>query len=179
VLIDLQPYAVGGLGATGMFSGTIALSDVDRARVLQGETYFNVHTAANPGGEIRGQISPVLWHSVLLGATERPASIQTTGTGSGHFVLIGDQLRLNVTYRGLSSTAAAAHIHGPGDATQTAPVMISFENFNSNGFGSSGSFAGTASLKPDQLAAILDGLTYVNVHTGPHPAGEIRGQVVH
>ncbi|MDR3429302.1 MULTISPECIES: CHRD domain-containing protein [Silvimonas] len=39
--------------------GTATLTD-DQAKELQaGMWYFNVHTAANPGGEIRGQVLPL------------------------------------------------------------------------------------------------------------------------
>jgi hypothetical protein len=47
----------------------------------------------------------------------------------------------------------------------------------SGGFGTSGSLIGTVSLDADQLAWLIDGLTYVNVHTPAHDAGEIRGQI--
>ena len=41
---------------TGSFEGSATLTD-DQARALMAEqTYFNVHTAANPNGEIRGQV---------------------------------------------------------------------------------------------------------------------------
>src|SRR6266705_7224483 len=43
--------------ATGMVLNNIALSPADYAELLAGTLYFNVHTVANPGGEIRGQIN--------------------------------------------------------------------------------------------------------------------------
>jgi hypothetical protein len=36
--------------------GTATLTDEQAADLLAGKYYFNVHTEANPGGEIRGQV---------------------------------------------------------------------------------------------------------------------------
>ncbi|MCF8208638.1 MAG: CHRD domain-containing protein [Rhodoferax sp.] len=47
--------APGGGVATGP-AGTV-LTETQYTAYLAGELYFNVHTAANPGGEIRGQIT--------------------------------------------------------------------------------------------------------------------------
>ena len=40
-------------------SGKATLTDAQVAAVEAGKWYVNVHTAANPGGEIRGQLMPV------------------------------------------------------------------------------------------------------------------------
>jgi hypothetical protein len=177
VMITLAPYNDGGFGTIGTFSGSILLSDEQRSLLVQGLTYINIHTPDHGSGEIRGQLSPVLMRSVMLGASERPQAVEASGTGTGHFLLVGNQLGVNVTYGGLSTPAAAAHIHGPATTSESASVLVSLEPLNGGAFGTSGSFAGTLTLTPAQLAALVDGLTYVNVHTGTNPSGEIRGQI--
>src|SRR5688500_11793031 len=43
--------------ASGSVTNTIQLSEAQEADMLAGKWYYNVHTAANPGGEIRGQVA--------------------------------------------------------------------------------------------------------------------------
>lgn len=38
-------------------TGSATLTEAQAADLMAGKWYFNVHTAANPGGEIRGQVS--------------------------------------------------------------------------------------------------------------------------
>jgi hypothetical protein len=46
-------------GASGTVNRTDTLkNETDEADFLQGRWYYNIHTPANPGGEIRGQIFP-------------------------------------------------------------------------------------------------------------------------
>jgi hypothetical protein len=42
---------------TTPFEGTATLTDAQAADFLAGRWYVNVHTAVNPGGEIRGQVT--------------------------------------------------------------------------------------------------------------------------
>ncbi len=85
---------------------------------------------------------------------------------------------MNVTYDGLTGVPTMAHIHGPAAPGQNAGVLVDLAPFNGGSFGTSGMFSGTAMLTPSQLAALLDGLTYINIHTPGYGAGEIRGQIV-
>jgi hypothetical protein len=41
---------------TSPISGNVILTDDQIGMLEDGELYFNIHTAANPGGEIRGQL---------------------------------------------------------------------------------------------------------------------------
>ena len=43
------------------------------AGIENDQTYFNIHTMANPGGEIRGQLEP-------LGAVPEPTTLLLLGT---------------------------------------------------------------------------------------------------
>ena len=159
-------------GTSGVLSGAVTVTDDQIALLRQGLTYFNIHTAPNPGGEIRGQIVPVHYQAVMNGANE-VSSVNTPGTGLGSFTIVGNSLTYNVTYTNLSSPAVAAHIHGPAPTTANAGVIIPFATPT----GTSGSTSGTAVLTLDQLDEIVDGLTYANVHTSAHGGGEIRGQL--
>lgn len=51
-VIDLGPVS----GASGRSSGVVTLTEGEEAELLAGMWYINVHTATNPGGEIRGQL---------------------------------------------------------------------------------------------------------------------------
>jgi hypothetical protein len=84
---------------------------------------------------------------------------------------------MNLTYSNLSAAASAAHIHGPATVFEAMGVLVNLADLNGGAFGTSGSFSGTVTLTPDQLSFLADGRTYVNIHTGTHTGGEIRGQI--
>jgi plastocyanin len=178
VQINLVPFAAGPLSSHGVFSGSVVLTDAQKAMVLSGQTYANVHTAANPGGEIRGQIAPVLYEAELSSAKERPNPVDGPAHGLAILQLVGNQLTMNVTYEGLSGVVTASHIHGPASSSTAAGVLTNLALFNGGAYGTSGSLSGTLVLTDDELAALVDGLTYLNFHTASHPAGEMRGQIL-
>lgn len=178
ILINLQPYNGGAFGSSGSLSGELILTEPQKEHLLSGRTYVNVHTTANSPGEIRGQIMPAAFQARLAGTYERPNRVTTPAEGYGAFVLVGNELSFNIYYEGLSGTAIAAHIHGPAGVDTAAGVLINLDPFKGGGFGTHGTFAGMVTLTPDQLAAVVDGLTYVNIHTPANQPGEIRGQIL-
>ncbi len=177
VLIDLAPFSGSGFGASGTLSGSAVVSSAVRNHLLAAQTYLNIHTSANPGGEIRGQVASVAMMCHLSGANERPAAVVTPGSGLGVLALAGSTLDLVVAYRGLTTNATAAHIHGPASLFGTAGVLVDLGTLHVGTLGTAGVYRGAATLTPDQLGHVIDGQTYINVHTSLNPAGEIRGQI--
>ncbi len=68
---------IGGKNPTSPVMGTVTLTD-DQAKDLRtGKVYVNVHTAANPGGEIRGQVTHVSAKKQGASASTRASSTTT------------------------------------------------------------------------------------------------------
>lgn len=54
VMFGVTP--VGAFGTQGVIAGTATVSAAQAADIAAGKTYFNIHTSAHGGGEIRGQL---------------------------------------------------------------------------------------------------------------------------
>jgi Cu/Zn superoxide dismutase len=135
---------------------------------------------------------PVTYRATLNAASEVPP---TTSNGTGIFsaqLLPDSTLSYSLTWSGLTGTSNGAHIHGPGNATQIAGILVDFAATPAGTTnatitqGASGSASGnlnlklaiTATVSGDSLLKLLDlGLLYVNVHTVANSGGEIRGQI--
>jgi len=116
---------------------------------------------------------------VAMGATLNAASeVPTnTSTGTGTATVSLDKatktLSWTVSYSGLTGDATAAHFHGPAAPGANAGVVVAIAT------GSVPNPAvGSKVLTDDQIADLLAGKWYVNIHTKANPGGEIRGQVV-
>ncbi|MCI0582366.1 MAG: CHRD domain-containing protein [Chloroflexi bacterium] len=164
-------------------SGSITTFAEAVAAIKAGETYINLHTAANPGGEIRGQVvAKGDAHFVALDGAQEVPAVTTAATGSGWVVIStdGSTITYYVEYSGLSGAAAAAHIHlGEAGANggvllplsvSASPMLGTLTSADLTPTGSVTDFAGA-------VAAIEAGSTYVNIHTAANPGGEIRGQI--
>ncbi len=178
VMIDLAPFNGGGFGDSGVLSGSVVLTPDQLEMVLDGKTYVNIHTEENPAGEIRGQIAPVFMKVAMTGAAERPSPVTTDASGLGTVFLQGRQISFSLNYEGLSGAATAAHIHGPAGVSETADPLLDLSVFTGGEFGEQGQIVGTADLTAEQLGAVIDGRSYVNIHTAANGPGEIRGQIV-
>ena len=84
-LPNVATQTVNGVVAQGTITNANnANVSLDSLRVLfnNGMAYVNVHTSANPAGEIRGQISPVHFTAALSGGAEVPP-VTTAASGTG------------------------------------------------------------------------------------------------
>ena len=178
VLIDLAPYNGGAWGASGTVSGIIPLTQAQKAMILDGKTYVNIHTSANPGGEVRGHIMPVLLQANVTGLNERPTPRLTPASSQSTMFLVGTQLTFNIAYENLTAPATVAHIHGPASSAGSGGIFVDLMPYHNGPAGTSGSFNGTIFLAPNVHTSLVDRLTYVNIHSGTYPGGEVRGQIL-
>lgn len=106
----------------------------------------------------------------LSGANEVPP-VTTSATGKAIVTIKEDRsVVVKVTVTGM--TATASHIHEAA-AGANGPVIVPFTKTADNTFES----APGAKLTDAQYAAFKAGRLYVNVHSGAHPPGEVRGQL--
>ena len=65
---------LGGKNPASPVSGTVTLTDDQAKALASSKLYVNIHTAANPGGEIRGQIAGVHGKHKAAPAATAPAA---------------------------------------------------------------------------------------------------------
>ncbi|MEO5572437.1 MAG: CHRD domain-containing protein [Bacteroidia bacterium] len=166
---------------TSNISGNTVIASIDPTLILPdliaGNIYLNLHTAANPNGEIRGQLfkdDKIAFDALLNGAQEVPV-VTTSATGLANYKLNTtlDTLWYDVVLNGLAAQATGAHLHN-GIVGIAGPVVYDM-SADINGNRITGMATGAA-LTP-LLNDMLKGNLYINVHNSVNPNGEIRGQV--
>ncbi len=170
-----------GNTAVGVWSTTDTnqpLTDLLLSELLKGRLYVNVHTAANPSGEIRGQVQITAgagFTSKLDGSQEVPANNSSaTGTGSVRLNVDGT-VSYDLTVAGLTPTAS--HFHNAAVGV-SGGVVKSITLANNTAAGIWSSIDVSQPLSDLLLNALVQGKLYMNVHTVANPGGEIRGQVI-
>ena len=84
---------------------------------------------------------------------------------------------VNGTYMGLTGPATMAHIHGLATPPTAAPVIVGLI-VTAGTPNTSGTLTGGGTLSAVNLAGMLAGETYLNIHTAAHTGGEIRGNIL-
>jgi hypothetical protein len=171
VVVPLCAPCTSGASGTANINATV-LSAIENDRA-----YVNVHTALNPAGEIRDQVSPVASVSTTLLATkERPKPKGNVRRARGTFTATitkqgtAGVVAWRLTFSRLTGRAVAAHIHR-GQPGRAGPVIAALCAPCRNGV------RGRATVGASVLAALESGRAYVNIHTARNPAGEVRGQI--
>lgn len=166
VVLNLLPLVKGN-----QISGQVTVTKAILAAINGYGIYINVHTAANPNGEMRGQINyenDLHFIAVMTGANEVPA-VTTAGLGLASVILSQSKLEYKILVTGLSGPITAAHIHfGVAGKAGNIAYPLTF---------SGNSLIGTLDVNGNFIDSLYSTRTYVNIHTAANPNGEIRAQI--
>jgi hypothetical protein len=156
------------------FVGTTGVLTAAQEADLRGGLYYvNVHTAAFPAGEIRGQVdlNPRVFGARLDNLQETPVNGSAAKGDANMTILPDGRLTYTVTTTGLVG-ATAGHIHSGtfGVAGGIEVVLM----------GGPTTWSGTTpgAITEGQIEMLQNLGAYVNLHTIANPGGEIRGQIV-
>lgn len=155
------------------YSAKVAVNNVFVTNLLNGNIYVNVHTAANPTGEIRGQMESLVRRVFAFDLCAEQEVPSTPSTAQGVAYITTDKTNTHLNYRylvdGLSSTPTAAHVHD-GSIGVSGPVYLPVNIPTPVG-------SGQFEITGNDVVKLESGNTYLNVHSSAFPSGEIRGQV--
>lgn len=162
---NLTPYIDGTRIAT-----SVAINSEELSKLMMGWYYVNVHTDANPGGEIRGQLWLESDKSTFAWLDESYISSGASGYGLA-LLNLGKQERLldvyAVTY-GLTGPITAAHLH----SVATGGVVVGLDSLIT---GTDNDMLWGTIDASTFMTDSLDGGYYLVIHTGGNPGGEIAG----
>lgn len=104
-------------------------------------------------------------------------SVVTDGFGTFNITLndVTGEISITGEVFDLTGTMVDAHLHGFAAPGVNAGVLFGLA-FPAGQ--TSGVVSGNAILTPAQVTGVLDGLSYINIHTTFRTSGEIRGQVL-
>lgn len=172
VVVDLTGFIIGSRVSAVITAPQLTPEFI--SKMMGNAYYINVHTAAHPNGEIRGQIgleADIPFTASLDGAQETPA-VSTNATGLAVFDLSRNMISMRITgyFQNLSGPITGIHLHSgaPGVAGSVVADLMSGLNQNKLDI----------TVDPSAYGIdLMNGNIYLNVHTSAHPNGEIRGQV--
>jgi len=163
-------YSVQGL--SGTMDGTLSLTNQsDQSDVEQGRFSVNITTAANEGGELRGQIIPpgtTLFTGVLSGTNEVPP-VASQAQGGAQFVLSADHK--SVSYEAdVSGTIPTGAEMGNAPAGMPSSVMYQLTVVGQSALGN-------LNVTSSDVQKLMAGTVFTNIRTASYPNGELRANL--
>ena len=172
VLVALaQDTTDGNLWTSG---GEVDLDQATADLLLSGGHYVNVHTPANPSGELRGQITPAnieVYGVVPSGGQEVPA-VTTDASGTGAITLDTSTGLITGTINVFNISPTMAHIH-VGDIGTNGGIVLALTDTGAGVF----TVPANTILSMAQMDLMQAEGLYTNFHTTANSGGEIRGQI--
>ncbi len=145
--------------------------------LLAGGMYIAVHTQNNPTGELRGQISGSDTQVILvpLSGDNQVPPVTSSASGTGYLTVntVSGDIVANVNLDNLDVTVAHIHQAFAGNSGDFVVPLTTLNN------GEVTEITETSdTLESGELAALLRGEMYFNIHSGANGSGELRGQII-
>jgi len=171
----LMSFSAAGANAWQVQAGALLTAEQVTA-LLQGGLYLTASTAAHPGGELRGQITPtnvMVNFSLMNGAQEVPAvTINAAGVVATTVDTVANTLTVHVHATGVDDASAAGIDDAPAGNTGPQLAALAKDDIDPGHWSTQ-----LAAVSGADVAAFKDSHWYVNVMTPTDPQGAIRGQI--
>lgn len=176
---------VGVVGATDAVVPTVsyAVTPEILTALAAGTLYVDIHTAAAPDGEVRGQLLLDRTYDAALSASQQVPATASTAVGDGSVTLLGtgDEIRTTVSYEGLGdvdgpSRSVGVMLRGPA-ARGEIGEPIADAALRTSDADNDHYVAAPRALGAEERAELEAGLWYLDVRSVAFPEGEIRGQL--
>jgi hypothetical protein len=181
---------LGGGLAFGVVNGTACDDDDDDSGGFAGTTGFaggsgtGIGGRGGSGGAVGGAGggavggsggAAVRTFTVTMSGSQEvpPVNPASSGTATVTLNTSNGLVSVDGTFTGLSSNVNNAHIHGPAAPGMNAGIIVPLTFTGTT----SGTVSGSGSLSAVQVAEMLGGQTYINIHSVTYPMGELRGQI--
>jgi hypothetical protein len=165
----------GTAGEWDVPAGALLTADQVTA-LLQGKLYVIAASAADPAGEIRGQITPAnvtVVFSDLAGSQEAPpVAITASGVAATTVDSVANKLTVHINSTGVDDATAAELDTAASGATGPKLVALTKDSVNLGHWS-----AELATITASDVSNFKANKLYVNVKTPAEANGAIRGQV--
>lgn len=176
VIVDFEADPSNPAQWNAVEGATLSADDIDN--LLAGGLYVNVHTAANPAGEIRGQLRPENVNVVFSDMSNDQVAPPAPDAASGKVATTIDTAANTATVHALTSTLVepqAAHVHLGAQGTSSDEIVMELAQAEAD---PNHWFAERQEVSAAQLEAFDANEWYVDVHTAGSPDGAVRGQII-
>jgi hypothetical protein len=191
-ITSLGFYGPAGAGYTGPLLFEIPLgssplshgtwwnpSPAVRRALTNGQIYVLAKSNNFPNGLVRGQLKlePHRFFTLLSSSQELHKVTPSGSAGYGEFFLTAaGYFHYKVVVEGISQVVPA-HIHGTAEFFETAHHVHTID-LKQQPDGSLMAAGRWGPLSAEEVQGLLNGNYYVNIHTSPNPAGELRGHIL-
>ncbi len=166
---------ISGNKITARITGLNVVSNI--SKLFRESIYILVTTAANPNGEIRGQVKLESdWHFTAdLNGNKSVPSVSGIAFGLGSFSMSSNKnaMSYKIICRELTGAITSAKLHY-GKAGVVGNLVSDITTSVSGNI-----ITGVLTPSNAMIDSILQGALYINITTAANPSGELRSQLVH